>query len=204
MSKFKRKSLTKANKEHTHDMNVSLISADNFQASKSSTEGGDVAEGYQFDFALILPNPEHPDYKDKGFSPDMSLEEIVERLHIGGLQTYVFRAADDEEFVVKCRVPLRRLKEFAEDIEFDMKVDERYLEDVVDNRKNRIAHDPRTFSVYLELIYRYFIIILIPQILLNCFHMSSFMQITSKVHSTAISTFFLPPVLFVLVFCRRH
>ena len=147
--KFKRKSLTRAIREQiqTNDMSVSLISADNFQASKPpDSEVGDVAEGYQFDFALILPNPEHPDCKDKGFSPDLSLEEIVERLHIGGLQTYVYRAVDDEEFIVKCRVPLRRLKRFAEDIEFDMKLDEKYLEDVVDNRKNKIAHDPRKIT----------------------------------------------------------
>jgi hypothetical protein len=38
--------------------------------------------------------------------------------------------------------------EHAENIEFDMRVDYKYLEDNVDARKNRIAHDSSMFLLF--------------------------------------------------------
>jgi hypothetical protein len=106
------------------------------------TENKDTDESYGYDFVIIVPNPEHKDYQAANFVPEFTLEDIVERLHIGKLQTYVFKAADNEEFVIKIRIPLARLKEFAEEIEFDMKVDEYYLDEKVDCRGKKIANNP--------------------------------------------------------------
>jgi hypothetical protein len=99
-------------------------------------------ESYGYDFVIIVPNPEHKDYKKANFVPDSTLEDIVERLQLGGLQTYVYKAADCEEFIIKIRIPLERLKEYAEQIEYDMKVDEFYLDEKIDCYGKKIAYNP--------------------------------------------------------------
>lgn len=100
------------------------------------------SEGYKYDLIIVLPNPEHRENVAKKFKPKIDIEEILERLHIARLQYYVFRSADNEEFIIKIRAPLDLLKEHADEIEFDMKIDERYLESEVDSKKHPIVHDP--------------------------------------------------------------
>lgn len=107
-----------------------------------------VVEGYTWDFCILVPNPDfvgdgkEDEKKDENTENRIPVGEILERLHLGGLQTYQFYSGDNDEIFIKVRAPLQRLMSHAEETGFRLLLDEHYLEKHVDDPLNPIADDP--------------------------------------------------------------
>jgi hypothetical protein len=119
-------------------------------------------EGYQWDFCIVLPNPEfyrkkHDEEDEEARAAGRALpsdtrtefnsnhvpyREIVERLYLAGLQTYSFLSGDADEIFVKIRAPLQKLKDHATSVGLTMLYDPTYLKKCVDNQQHPIADDP--------------------------------------------------------------
>jgi hypothetical protein len=96
-------------------------------------------EGYGYDLVILVPNP--ADCRAKGLPPPpMSVEEFHERLRLGGLDVYAYYTADSEFIVLKIRAKLNRLKEYAEETEFWMQLDEKWLA-MNDDKEYPVAYD---------------------------------------------------------------
>lgn len=108
-----------------------------------------VVEGYNWDFCIVVPNPDYvgdkkegEEKKEESTENRIAVLEILERLHLGGLQTYQFYSGDNDEIIIKVRAPLARLMSHAEETGFRLLLDEHYLEKHVDDPLNPIADDP--------------------------------------------------------------
>lgn len=108
-----------------------------------------VNEGYKWDFCIKVDNPDYnggkdddKDDKPKSNEHKMSHDEILERLHLGGLQTYQYYSGDNDEIIIKIRAPLARLQQHAEETGFRMLLDEAHLERFIDDPNSPIADDP--------------------------------------------------------------
>jgi hypothetical protein len=119
-------------------------------------------EGYQWDFCIVLPNPEfyrkrHEEADEEARAAGRPLpsatrtefnsnhvpyREIVERLYLAGLQTYSFLSGDGDEIYVKIRAPLQKLKDHASAVGLNMLYDPTYLKKQIDNQQHPIADDP--------------------------------------------------------------
>lgn len=105
-----------------------------------------VVEGYKWDFCILVPNPDYvgdkDEKKEESTENRIPVGEILERLHLGGLETYQFYSGDNDEILIKVRAPLQRLMSHAEETGFRLLLDEHYLEKHVDDPLNMIADDP--------------------------------------------------------------
>jgi hypothetical protein len=119
------------------------------QTSSITSNNRPVKEGYKWDFCIVVPNPEYKgdlkvDDKVANTSSEhkMHHEEILERIHLGGLETYQFYSGDNDEIFIKVHASLERLQNHAENTGFRMLMDEKYLEQHVDDTSSPIADDP--------------------------------------------------------------
>lgn len=109
--------------------------------------------GYSWDLCLIFPT-EAP----QGVPP---ATEIVERLHVAGLETFLYYSVQRDEIVCKIRAPLERLARYASDVEYIMLFDEAKLKRAVEEGSKdppiagrHITHDP-TITTYRPYEYIY-------------------------------------------------
>lgn len=104
----------------------------------------DTKEGYEWDFCLVLPNPEDEEFK-KEPTTEIYLppSEILERLHTAGLETYQYYSGDADEIFVKIRAPLDILRAHAQSIEYKMVLDPNYIKRHIENIKEPIGQDPK-------------------------------------------------------------
>ncbi|KAJ1396497.1 calcium-activated chloride channel-domain-containing protein [Ochromonadaceae sp. CCMP2298] len=100
-------------------------------------------EGYRWDFCLVLPNPEDDSFKKEEFSDEYKApNEIIERLHLAGLETHQFLSGDADEIFIKIRAPLKILREHAANVEYNLLMDSAYLKRHVENKNEPIGSDP--------------------------------------------------------------
>lgn len=117
-------------------------------------------EGYTWDFCIVVPNPsfyqkQHEEEEAKlraegkpipnvtALNPNkVTWEDIMERLHIAGLQTYCFQSGDGDELYIKIRAPLDVLRRHANQTEFKLLYDPKALREKVDKKSAPIADDP--------------------------------------------------------------
>jgi hypothetical protein len=150
--KFKRdtqaehKAMLSRNKSSDVEQN---IEQNNEVKNSVDTPAVEIKEGYQWDFCILVANPDFlGDKSDRDTvvsaidEHKMHHEEILERLHLGGLDTYQFYSGDNDEIFIKIHASLERLQHHAEQIGFRMLLDEHYLEQHVDDPSNRIADNP--------------------------------------------------------------
>lgn len=109
----------------------------------------EVVEGYEWDFCIVVPNPNHEENKDKISANEnrISYEDIVERLYLAKLQTFTFKSGDGDEIFIKVRASLSRLQEHAELTGLSMLMDPNYLKKHIDKRSQPIADDPDQTSL---------------------------------------------------------
>lgn len=113
-------------------------------ARPKSTRKKDTKEGYEWDFCLVLPNPEDEEFK-KEPTTEIYLppSEILERLHSAGLETYQYYSGDADEIYIKIRAPLDILRTHAQNIEYKMVLDPNYIKRHIENMKEPIGQDPK-------------------------------------------------------------
>jgi hypothetical protein len=98
--------------------------------------------GYNWDYAIIMNNPDFEGNKSKNESNhELAVNELLERLIISGLQVYPYKSGDKDEIIIKIRAPLSLLEKYAEETEFKILVDEKYLLNNVDDASNPIPTD---------------------------------------------------------------
>jgi hypothetical protein len=106
-------------------------------------------DGYQWDFCLVLPNPEDEPFKElmslKPVSDEDTFKthtEIIEVLHLAGLETYQYYSGDADEIFIKVRAPLAILRRHAENVSYKMLMDPAYLKLHVENKDEPIGSNP--------------------------------------------------------------
>jgi hypothetical protein len=85
--------------------------------------------GYSWDFVFVLPVPQKDNKGGKGAKkPAISCKyepnEVIQTLHNAGLQTYLYRSAQQDEIICKIRASVRRLQYHADQINFSLMLDE--------------------------------------------------------------------------------
>lgn len=102
----------------------------------------EIREGYEWDFCLVLPNPEHEEFKEVPVAENyMPPSQIIRRLHDAGLETYQYYSGDWDEIFVKIRAPLTVLRSHAEAMNLSLLMDSNYLKLHVENIKEPIGGD---------------------------------------------------------------
>ena len=102
----------------------------------------DKKEGYDWDFCLVLPNPEDDQFKEKPIDPKYQPPlEILRRLHTAGLETYQYYSGDWDEIFIKIRAPLDVLRSHAKNMELKMLLDSNYIKRHIENMKEPIGTD---------------------------------------------------------------
>jgi hypothetical protein len=110
---------------------------------KSARHKKIVDENYSYDFCLVVPNPEDDKFKSEPIADNyIPVSEILERLHLVGLETYQFYSGDSDEIYIKIRAPLQILRSHAENMKLKMLLDSNYLKKHVENIKAPIGQDP--------------------------------------------------------------
>eukprot|EP01031_Cornospumella_fuschlensis_P028338 gene28338-34214_t len=114
-------------------------------------------EGYRWDFCIQLANPDfdpndtsdNPMNKAKPRDEEAwkNYEEIMERLFLGGLQTYSYFSGDGDEIFIKVRASLERLRQHASLVGMTMRMDPEYLRKFVDNRRQPIQDNAEITSL---------------------------------------------------------
>lgn len=108
----------------------------------------EVKENYDWDFCIVVPNPEHDSFKSKPLHKEFKpYTEILERLHLAELETYQFYSTDMDEIFIKVRAPLNILRRHAQNVEFKMLLDSNYLKKHVENLKEPIGEDPSVTKI---------------------------------------------------------
>lgn len=103
----------------------------------------EVKDNYEWDFCIVVPNPEHDSFKSKPLHKEFKpYTEILERLHLAELETYQFYSTDMDEIFIKIRAPLNILRRHAQNVEFKMLLDSNYIKKHVENLKEPIGEDP--------------------------------------------------------------
>eukprot|EP00904_Undaria_pinnatifida_P001081 jgi/Undpi1/10974/HiC_scaffold_30.g13275.m1 len=102
--------------------------------------------GYSWDLCMIFPT-EAPE----GVPP---ASECIKRLHMAGLETFLYYSVQGDEIVCKIRAPLERLARYASDVEYLMLFDEGKVKRAVEEgykdppiAGRHITHDP-TITAY--------------------------------------------------------
>jgi hypothetical protein len=99
-------------------------------------------ENYEWDFCIVLPNPEHEDFKAEPIAENYEPPaEILRRLHNAGLETYQFYSGDWDEIFIKIRAPLDILRAHAESVEYKLMLDPNYIKRHIENIKEPIGGD---------------------------------------------------------------
>lgn len=102
----------------------------------------EIKEGYDWDFCLVLPNPEHDDFKSEPLADNYEPPtEILRRLHGAGLQTYQYYSGDWDEIFIKIRAPLSVLRSHAQNVEYKTLLDPNYIKRHIENLKEPIGND---------------------------------------------------------------
>jgi hypothetical protein len=115
---------------------------DTLKAPEYKSLKKEIKEGYEWDFCLVLPNPDHEDFKAEPIAENYEPAiEIIRRLHGAGLQTYQYYSGDWDEIFVKIRAPLSVLRSHAENIEYKMLLDPNYIKRHIENAKEPIGGD---------------------------------------------------------------
>mmetsp|Transcript_21771 Transcript_21771/g.36403 ORF Transcript_21771/g.36403 Transcript_21771/m.36403 type:complete len:780 (+) Transcript_21771:27-2366(+) len=112
-------------------------------------------EGYQWDFCIVVPDPEHEDFEEgENVDEYKAPHEIIERLHLAGLETYQYYSGDHDEIFIKIKAPLNILRQHAENIEYKMLLDDNYIKRHIENQIFPMGNDDRQtrFTPY-EFIY---------------------------------------------------
>lgn len=103
----------------------------------------EIKENYDWDFCIVVPNPDHEDFKNKPVHKEFKpYTEILERLHLADLETYQFYSTDQDEIFIKIRAPLKVLRQHAQNVEFKLLLDPNYIKKHVENLKEPIGEDP--------------------------------------------------------------
>jgi hypothetical protein len=79
-------------------------------------------ERYTWDFVVVVPNPDHPDYKRGDAS--MTFQQLIGTFRAGGLQYYAFYSSTSEYVIIKIRASVMRLEMQAEFFGYKMLLDE--------------------------------------------------------------------------------
>lgn len=115
---------------------------DTLKRSEPKTPKKETKEGYEWDFCLVLPNPEHEDFKAEPVADNyIPPSEILRRLHDAGLQTYQYYSGDWDEIFIKIRAPLDILRAHAQNVEYKILLDSNYIKRHIENLKEPIGGD---------------------------------------------------------------
>ena len=124
-------------------VDVNTIDISKEKPSESKKRKKDIKENYGWDFCLVLSNPDSDEFKEEPISPDYKPPaEILERLHLVGLETYQFYSGDCDEIFVKIRAPLHILRQHAQNVEYKMLLDSNYIKRHIENLKEPMGNDP--------------------------------------------------------------
>lgn len=86
--------------------------------------------GYSWDFVFVLPVPQGSKTggsrpaKKSTISCKYEPNEVIQTLHNAGLQTYLYRSAQQDEIICKIRASVRRLQYHADQVNYSLMLDE--------------------------------------------------------------------------------
>ena len=107
---------------HSPEISILLAAECDLPDTASEREKVFAAERFRWDFVLVVPNPDYPEY-EKG-EASMTYTQIVGTLRAGYLQYYSYYSSTGEYIIIKLRACLARLEVYAEAIGYKVLLDE--------------------------------------------------------------------------------